>query len=54
MLCWMQVYNWMKNSNYAKTLNEMGATRAKYGEVLIKRCIEDDDGEEKLKIAVVS
>lgn len=48
-----EVYNWMKESNYAKTLNEMGATRAKYGEVLIKRCIEDDDGEEKLKIDVV-
>ena len=48
-----EVYNWMKDSNYAKTLNEMGATRAKYGEVLIKRCIEDDDGEEKLKIDVV-
>lgn len=48
-----EVYNWMKESNYAKSLNEQGSTRAKYGEVLIKRCIEDDDGEEKLKIDVV-
>lgn len=48
-----EVYNWMKESNYAKTLNEMGATRAKYGEVLIKKCIEDEDGQEELKIDVV-
>ena len=28
---------WMKRVNFAKTLNEFGVTRAKYGGVLIKR-----------------
>lgn len=48
-----EVYNWMKDSNYAKSLNQMGATRAKYGEVLVKRCIEKEDGEEEIYIDVV-
>lgn len=48
-----EVYNWMKDTNYAKSLNEQGATRAKYGEVLVKRCIEEEDGEDQLKIEVV-
>lgn len=44
-----EVYNWMKDINFAKTLNEMGFTRAKYGGLLIKKCMEDDE----LKIEVV-
>lgn len=44
-----EVYNWMKESNFAKTLNEIGSTRAKFGGVLVKRCIEDDE----IKIDVV-
>lgn len=44
-----EVYNWMKETNFAKTLNEMGSTRAKFGGVLVKRCIEDDE----IKIDVV-
>lgn len=38
-----EVYNWMKDTNFAKTLNEMGFTRAKYGGLLIKKCMEDDE-----------
>lgn len=49
-----EVYNWMKDTNFAKTLNEMGFTRAKYGGLLIKKCIEvEEDGEEELEIEVV-
>lgn len=47
------VYNWMKDANYAKTLNEMGYTRAKYGQLLIKKCEYNDDGEDELEIEVV-
>lgn len=47
------VYNWMKESNYAKKLNEMGYTRAKYGHLLIKKCEYNDDGEDELEIEVV-
>jgi len=38
-----EVYNWMKDTNFAKTINEMGFTRAKYGGLLIKKCMEDDE-----------
>lgn len=49
-----EVYNWMKESEFAATLNEMCHTRAKYGGVLIKKCIEEEeDGEEELEIEVV-
>lgn len=48
-----EVYNWMKDSNFAKTLNIMGFTRAKYGGVLIKKCIEEYEDEEELEIDVV-
>lgn len=48
------VYNWMKDVNFAKTLNEMGKTRAKYGGLLIKKCeYENEDGEEEMRIDVV-
>lgn len=49
-----EIQNWMKEANFAKTLNEMGETRARYGGVVIKKRIEDY-GDEKgvLKIEVV-
>lgn len=40
---------WMREENFAKTLNEIGETRARYGGVLVKRVKEDG----KLKIEVV-
>lgn len=49
-----EVYNWMKESNFAQTLNEMGNTRAKFGGVLVKKCIEQEEGEEEeLELEVV-
>lgn len=49
-----EVYNWMKEVDFAKTLNEMGFTRAKYGGVLVKKCVEQEEGEaEELEIDVV-
>lgn len=49
-----EVYNWMKDSNFAQTLNEMGNTRAKFGGVLVKKCIEQEEGEEEeLELEVV-
>ena len=49
-----EVYNWMKDENFAKTLNDMGYTRAKYGGVLVKKCQYKEDGEEEeLEIEVV-
>ena len=32
---------WMKETNFAKTLNEMGETRARYGGVIVKKVLED-------------
>jgi hypothetical protein len=32
---------WMKETNFAKTLNEMGETRARYGGLLVKKVMED-------------
>jgi hypothetical protein len=48
-----EVYNWMKDVNFAKTLNEMGSTRAKFGGVLVKKCIEEEDGEDEIELEVV-
>jgi len=49
-----EVYNWMKDANFAKTLNEIGATRAKFGGVLVKKCLEQEEGEEEeLELEVV-
>lgn len=49
-----EVYNWMKDVNFAKTLNEMGSTRAKFGGVLVKKCMEQEEGEEEeLELEVV-
>ena len=47
-----EVYNWMKTEDFAKSLNEMGYTRAKYGGVLVKKCIEQYE-EEEMEIEVV-
>ena len=36
-----EVQNWMSESNFALTLNEIGETRARYGGVLIKKVIKN-------------
>jgi len=45
------LYVWMKESNFAKTLNDMRDVHTRYGSLLIKKCIEkEEDGEKKLEI----
>lgn len=49
-----EIQNWMKESNFALTLNEMGETRPRYGGVLIKKCEYKEEGEpEEMEIEVV-
>lgn len=38
-----EVAQWMKRTNFAKTLNKMGATRPKYGGLLVKKVIKDGE-----------
>jgi hypothetical protein len=35
--------NWMKDTNFARFLNERGKTRVKYGGVLIKKAEQDKE-----------
>lgn len=44
------LYVWMKESNFAKTLNDMRDIHTRYGSLLVKKCIENEDGEKKLEI----
>ena len=46
-----EIYNWMKESNFAKTLNEIGETRSRYGGVIVKKCKEKGE-EMKAKVVV--
>lgn len=49
-----EVYNWMKETNFAQILNEMSHTRAKYGGVLLKKCeYEEEEEGEVMEIEVV-
>ena len=49
MLLNREAYEWMKTSGFAKTLNEMGTTRPKYGGYLIKK----NEAKGKLTVDVV-
>lgn len=49
MLLNREAYEWMKTSGFAKTLNEMGTTRPKYGGYLVKKT----EAKGKLNIDVV-
>jgi hypothetical protein len=53
MLLNREAYEWMKESEFSLVLNQMGQTRPKYGGYLIKKCIEKEDGKDKLEIEVV-
>ncbi|OGL46461.1 MAG: hypothetical protein A2W05_07090 [Candidatus Schekmanbacteria bacterium RBG_16_38_10] len=46
-----EIYNWMKETDFAQVLNEMGETRARYGGVLVKKCREKG---EEMKVEVVA
>jgi hypothetical protein len=43
---------WMKEADFAKTLNDMRDTHTRYGSLLVKKCIEKDEetGEKILKL----
>lgn len=42
MLLNREAYEWMKTSEFSRTLNVMGYTRPKYGGYLIKKCYNDE------------
>jgi hypothetical protein len=46
------IYEWMKETNFALTLNEMRNTHTRYGSLLAKRCIYEEDGKKVLRIEV--
>jgi len=41
---------WMKEVNFAKTLNDMRDTHTRYGSLLVKKVVKKIDGEKKLNI----
>ena len=49
-----EAYEWMKTSHFDVFLNTLGKTRAKYGGVLVKKCIEKENGKEELELEVVN
>lgn len=49
-----EAYQWMKDTDFSRFLNKFGQTRAKYGGVLVKKCLEKEKGEkDELEIEVV-
>jgi len=46
------VYVWMKEANFAKTLNDMRDTHTRYGSLLVKKCIKDYKGEKTLRVEI--
>lgn len=47
------LYEWMKEVNFAKTLNDMRDSHTRYGSLLVKRYYEvDEDGNKVLKIGI--
>lgn len=41
---------WMKEADFAKTLNDMRDKHTRYGSVLVKKCYEKEDGKKILKL----
>lgn len=46
------LYEWMKEVNFAKTLNDMRDAHTRYGSLLVKKCLELEDGKKVLKIEI--
>lgn len=45
------IYVWMKETNFAKTLNDMRDMHTRYGSLLVKKCIEkEEDGTKQLEL----
>ena len=47
-----EIYEWMKEADFAKTLNEMRDTHTRYGSLLVKKCIYNDGEGKELEIEV--
>jgi hypothetical protein len=47
-----EIYDWMKRTNFAKTLNDMNSVRVDYGEVLVKKVMKVVDGKKELVIEI--
>jgi hypothetical protein len=43
MILGKESYKWGKNNGLSEFLNDFGYTRAKYGDVLVKKCIDDEE-----------
>lgn len=52
MILGKEAYKWGKNNGLSEFLNNFGYTRAKYGDVLVKKCIEKEDGKEEFELEV--
>jgi len=53
MILSKEAYKWGKNNGLSKFLNDFGYTRAKFGDVLVKKVIEqDEDGKDELELEV--
>lgn len=53
MLINRELFKYLKESEFSKTLNDIGYTRPKFGGVLVKKCVEVEDGKEEMEIEVV-
>lgn len=47
-----EIYEWMKEANFAETLNEMRDTHTRYGSLLVKKCVYNDGEGKELEIEV--
>lgn len=43
---------WMKEADFGKTLNDMRDKHTRYGSLLVKKCMEKEDGKKVLKIGL--
>lgn len=46
------IYEWMKEANFAKTLNDMIEAHSRYGSLLVKKCIKREGKEKKLSLEI--
>jgi hypothetical protein len=47
-----EIYQWMKRTNFAMTLNDMNSTRVDYGLALVEKVMQIIDGKMELTIAI--
>lgn len=48
----IELKEWMKESDFAVTLNDMRDTRTRYGGVVVKKCIEKHEGEKEKTLEI--